>query len=115
MNKQLVVLGIVAVLAVAGITILVDGLLAEMSGVTGQAWTMRVESGVEVLQGEMPTISVCRNTVYCDGAATYTCCAHDALSCVLPTEAEQRQGSCPLTHRSRCVCGEAYDAYLEEK
>jgi hypothetical protein len=81
----------------------------------GQAWNLRVESGVEVLQGEMPTISVCQNTVYCNGQSTYTCCKHNGLECVIPTEAEQEARICPLTHRSRCVCGEAYDAYLEEK
>ena len=114
MTKQLAMLGIVSVLAIAGIFVLVDGLLKDIS-VTGQPWVLRTESGVEVLQGEMPTISVCRNTVYCLGQATYTCCKHDGSSCVIPTPEEQSIGSCPKTHRSRCVCGEAYEAYLEEK
>lgn len=107
-------LGIVSVLAVAGITLLINGFFSDPS-VTGQAWTARVQSGVEVLQGEMPTISVCKNTVYCNGLSTYACCSHDGLSCVIPTQAMQSQGTCPLTHKSRCVCGEAYEAYLEEK
>lgn len=112
--KQLAILGVVSVLAIMGMFFLIDSTLNEFSA-TGQAWTLRVESGVEVLQGEMPTISVCENTVYCDGQSTYTCCKHNGMECVVPTETEQSLGICPKTHRSRCVCGEAYEAYLEEK
>ncbi len=76
---------------------------------------MVVESGVVLLQTEPVVNDVCRNAVNCFGLSTFVCCMHDGRECIVPNKENRLAGSCPTTHRSRCLCREDYMANLFEK
>jgi hypothetical protein len=121
MSKQILITGIVAVIAIVAIVLIVDATLTGFVIGASDFYTrpsgmqMRLESGVVVLQSDVAVNSVCKNAIFCESQATYTCCRHDGTSCILPTAGEHLLGSCPKTHRSRCQCREDYVAGLVEE
>jgi len=122
MDKTLLA-GVFAILAIVGIVFIVNssitGMYVDTYGpdfyVRPSGMQMRVESGVAVLQSDVVVNQVCRNAVFCEGQARYVCCEHNAQSCQLPTAEQEAANVCPLTHRSRCLCREAYIADLFEQ
>ncbi len=127
MDKAVMVAGIFAILAIVGIVLFVN------SSVTGKVYypynniyapdfyvkptgmQMDVSSGVVYLKSDQIINNVCMNTVLCGGKSPYVCCKHDGTECIVPPAEYQEAGSCPLTHRGRCLCKEDYMAGLIEK
>lgn len=117
MNKSVALAGIFGILAIIGIVLFVNGFITGgvIEGYYLPGMHIRTESGVQILQSDVVVNQVCRNAIFCDGQATYTCCKHDGTACTLPSDEDAARGSCPLTHRSRCQCREDYIAGLQEK
>lgn len=121
MTKQLAILGIFASLSIVGIVLFVNGTISGLYFAEDDYYVrpsgiqFRVESGVAVLQSDVAVNQVCRNAVPCDYQSSYTCCTHDGSDCIVPSQASQSAGSCPLSHRSRCQCREDYVAGLVER
>ena len=127
MNKSIMIAGIFAVIAIVGIVLFVN------STITGKVYypynniyaddfyvkptgvKMGVASGTVYLQTEQVVNDVCRNAVNCFGLSTFVCCMHDGRECIVPAKEYRDAGSCPGTHRSRCLCREDYVAMLYEK
>lgn len=121
MEKNIMFVGIVGIAVIVGIVLFVNSTIsglyfaADDYYVRPSGLQFRVESGVAVLQHDMPVISSCRNSAVCSGEAAYSCCNHDGSECILPAEAEESRGACPATHRARCQCREDYIAGLMER
>jgi hypothetical protein len=119
MDKAIALTGIFGMIAIITIVLVVNSSLSGMVigaddyYVRPSGMTLRSESGVVVLQSEVVTSEMCRNTAFCNGQTRYTCCKHDGTGCILPLD--DTTGSCPLSHRSRCQCREDYVAGLVEK
>lgn len=118
MDKQIMLAGIVAIITIVTIVLVIDSSLTGLSlygEMLPAGMQLRTESGVEVFDLPRAINNACWSTINCNGRSTYVCCSHDGTSCVLPGIADQRKGSCPLTHRSRCQCKEDFTAGLEEE
>lgn len=120
-NKKIAVVGIFGILAVIAIVLFVNNTLTGMYYAADDYYVrpsgmqFRVESGVAILQADVAVIATCKNAIFCENQARYTCCNHMGTECILPSTLEEAQGRCPLTHRSRCQCKEDYIANLYEK
>lgn len=122
MDKNVMLAGIFAIIAIVGIVLFVNNTItgayyfaADDYYVKPSGMQFRVESGVAVLQSDVAVNQVCRNAVPCGGQAQYVCCRHDGTECILPSDDDAARGSCPLTHRSRCQCREDHVAGLVER
>ncbi|MEM2916426.1 MAG: hypothetical protein QXT19_03670 [Candidatus Woesearchaeota archaeon] len=127
MDKPVIVAGILAILAIVGIVFFVNSAMtgkfyypynniyADDFYVKPTSVRMDVASGVVFLRPDQVINNVCMNTVLCSGKSSYVCCKHDGTECIIPPKEYQESGSCPLTHRGRCLCKEDYLAGLVEK
>jgi len=128
MDKNIMIIGIFATLAIVGIVLFVNSTISGNVVGTGDEYAFdyyvarpwsgmqfRTESGVVVMQGEQVINQVCRNSVFCDGKASYVCCNDMGTDCQIPAKADEARGGCPLIRRSKCQCREDYIAGLQER
>jgi len=127
MDKAVMVAAIFAVIAIVGIVLFVgnsisgqiyypyNNIYAQDFYVRPSGVQMETASGVVLLQTDNVINNVCSNAVNCGNTGTYTCCKHDGSSCIVPDPGFQEVGTCPMAHRSKCLCREDYIAGLVER